>query len=152
MENKCLLIKTSNNRKFLTHENNLNSLIEFAKTFNAEIHLVECENKKDVMDLKSLISSICEAEEIKTPNYKIIKRIFPEIKDLDLVASPKNIRLFISEKLLSAENVSFTDLTEKFKDVKDSCLNGNMCAVKKDLKNQGYELMKISAGCYSLKK
>ena len=60
---KCLLIQTKDKRKFFTHEKNFVQLIEFSKTFGAEISMVKLE-EGPILELKELAPAICD------PSYK----------------------------------------------------------------------------------
>jgi hypothetical protein len=99
MSIKSLLIKTQTNKKFLTYEKNLPSLIEFAKTFHAEIYLVEHEDDQIVLELKGLIGAICDSEHQDKYKYKKINKIFPQSK-----RNRKNI-LKDSEKIRDRKSV-----------------------------------------------
>ena len=57
---KCLLLETKDKRKFFTHEKNFLQLIEFSRTFNAEISVVKME-QTELLDLKDLAPAICDA-------------------------------------------------------------------------------------------
>lgn len=80
MKEKCLLIKTKDNRKFLTHEKNLQSLIEYAKTFKSEIELVEIEKGTKVLELKGLTVALCDPNYQGDPSYQKIRDIYPDGK------------------------------------------------------------------------
>ena len=72
---KYLLLKIKG-RNFLTHEKNLNSLIEFAKTFSAEIYRVEAEDQK-ILELKALANAICDQDYDAKPRHEKLEKIFP---------------------------------------------------------------------------
>jgi hypothetical protein len=156
MTEKCLLIKTKDNRKFLTHEKNLKSLIEFAKTFNAEIHRVKPQKGQKVLELKTLTKAICQSEYQEDPEYIILKRIFPKPKKSrkDVLKESDVIRNFIREKLVSHQVVSLKDLKAKYKSDKlsDACLCNHLTVVRKQLTEEGFSFRKLGAGTYCLAK
>jgi hypothetical protein len=54
------MIETTDRRKFFTHEKNFPMLIDFAKTFNAEISVVKLEEGQ-ILDLAELAPALCDA-------------------------------------------------------------------------------------------
>jgi hypothetical protein len=126
MNNKCLLVKTKNRRRFLTHEKNLAYLIEFAKTFQAEIYLVQPEQGQKLLELKPLTVALCASEYTGASKYAIINRIFPKSKRnrQDILAEAEKIRAFIKKKLMAGKPLSLKELKSKYKANKltDACL------------------------------
>ena len=78
MKTRSLLIKLKDDKKFLTHEKNLIYLIEFAKTFEAEIYLVENEPNQKLFELSKIIKSFCDSEYKDNIKYKKIRKVFPK--------------------------------------------------------------------------
>lgn len=154
MNSKCLLIKTKNRRKFLTHEKNLNYLIEFAKTFHAEIYMVEPEQGQKALELKPLTAALCASEYSGAPKYSNIERIFPKSKRnrQDILAEAEKIRAFIKKKLMAGKPLSLKELKDKYKSQKltDACLCNHMSVVRKSLTKDGHEFRKLGAGKYCL--
>lgn len=148
-----LLLKIKGGRKFLTHEKNLPSLIEFAKTFSAEIWRVEAEKQK-VLELKTLAQAICNQDYSQNPDYSNPKKIYPRSKrDRDsILKNAAKIRKFIERKLTSGKAVSLKELKEKYRewDVTDACLCSHLSSIRKSLADQGYEVKKLAAGTYQL--
>jgi hypothetical protein len=153
---KRILVKTKDNRKFITYEKNLPSLIEFAKTFSAEINMVEVKAETKGLDLKALTAAICNPKYNSDPEYNQIKRIFPNSKKQRklILTEAKVIRQFIKKKFLSGKDVSLKDLKEKYKNQKltDACLCNHMATVRKELAKEGYKFRKTGAGKYCLTK
>jgi hypothetical protein len=149
MKQRCLLIKT-NNIKFLTHEKNLNSIIEYAKTFKSKIELVEVKKGTKILDLKNFSIAICDPNYEFNDEYKKIKDIYPS-KRIESTKS-KNIRDFIKNNFLSGKKVSIKNIKEKYKKEKinDSSIYNHISYVKKQLASEGYKLEKISTGTYFL--
>lgn len=71
----CLMIKLRDKRKFLTSQKNLKNLLEFAKTFHAELSIVSVQGKKP-MSLEKLASEICDTNSKNQDfQYKVVKKI-----------------------------------------------------------------------------
>jgi hypothetical protein len=156
MKEKRLLVKTKDNRKFITYEKNLQSLVEFAKTFGAEIELVEIEKGTKSLELKALTAAICNPVYEGCAEYTGIEKIFPESKKgrKSILSEAKVIRQFIQKKFLSGKPVSLKDLKDKYKNQKltDACLCNHVAMVRKSLCKEGYSFRKVSAGTYLLTK
>lgn len=154
MNEKCLLIKTKDNRKFLTYEKNLPSLVEFAKTFGAEIHLVEPGEKQKVMELKNLTAALCNSEYKEKPKCKKIDKIFPKSKRKrqEILAEAVKIRKFIRKRFLTGKPVSLKELKLKYSEQKltDACLCNHLAVARKEMTREGHVFRKIGAGKYCL--
>lgn len=151
----CLLLKTKENKKFLTHEKNLPSLIEFAKTFRAEIYRVEVEKQK-VLELKALVNAICDQEYDTAPKHTKLEKLFPVPKKSRkiILADAVKIRGFIVRKLESGEPVSLKELKNKYKKQKvtDACLCNHLSMARKQLTREGRTIKKLGAGTYCVVK
>lgn len=154
MKEKRILVTTKDNRKFLTYEKNLVSLIEFAKTFKANIDLVKVDKGTKSLELKKLTSAICNPKENECPEYSLIKSIYPEFKKdrKKILSKSKNIKDFIEKRFLSGKNVCLKDIKTKYQkeNLTDSCLCSHMSSVRKKLTQEGHEFEKISAGNYKI--
>jgi hypothetical protein len=152
---KYLLLKIKK-RTFLTHEKNLNSLIEFAKTFSAEIHLIESETQK-VLELKALANAICNQEySVKPKAYQEVKKIFP-IRKRDretILKNAKKIQRFIHRRLTNGKPISLKELKQKYQylGVTDACLCSHLSVARKYVSDKGYQIRKLGAGTYVAEK
>lgn len=150
---KCLLIRTKDNRNFLTHENNLQSLIEFSKVFLAEIYLAEHEEGK-VLELKTLANSLCKQDCQSEVQVRKIKKLFP--KDgksrKSILNNAQKIQSFIETRLMSGKPLSLKDLKKKYNtlEITDACLCNHFANVRKKLSKNGHEFSKVGAGTYCL--
>lgn len=153
MNNYCLLVKTPDKRKFLVNEKNMTSIIEFVKTFRAEVYKVEVLEGKVISQLKNLAGAICDPEysaEIKVQNQE---KIFPKSRPrTSILENAKKIRDFIKKRLDEGKSVSLKELKEKYKscDITDACLCNHLSAVRKQLIRSGKTVKKIGQGKYCL--
>ena len=69
--NQCLMIKTKDNKKFFTHEKYFPQLIEFSKTFGAEISIVKIKDN-NILDINELIPAICNANYKNDESYELV--------------------------------------------------------------------------------
>ena len=69
--NQCLMIKTKDNRKCFTHEKYFPQLIEFSKTFGAEISIVKIKDN-NVLEMNDLAPAICDANYKNDENYELV--------------------------------------------------------------------------------
>lgn len=149
---KCLLIQTKDKRKFFTHEKNLIQLIEFSKTFGAEISMVKLE-EGPILELKELAPAICD------PSYKKIKsqysiietKLNTNVKSREEILTIANkVKKYISEQFKNRKTVSLKELKKKFQ--KDNLTNAALCnhirRVKQDFEKEGIQFVKIGAGEY----
>lgn len=155
MSENCLLIKTKDNRNFLTYEKNLQSLIEYAKTFDSEIELVKVSKNAKILELKALTVALCDPGYKFNASYTKIESVYPKSKkDRQSILSDANaIREFIRKKFLSGDSVSLKELKEQFGKNKltDACLCNHMTVIRKKLTKEGYSFNKVGAGKYCLK-
>ena len=150
----CLLIETKDKRKFLTHEKNFTLLIEFSKTFNAEISTVNLETGT-MLELEELAPAICNPL-YKKPKFKYeiieqkVKTKNRKRKDILIVA--EKIKEYILEKFKNEKFILLKDLKIKFKEYKltDATLCNHIRRIKKELEEKGIKLKKTGAGKYSI--
>lgn len=156
MNEKCILLITNDNRRFLTHEKNLGSLVEFIKTFNVETYLVSTQDVNLISDLKQLVEEICNPRSNQPFEFEIIKKLFQrKSKNRDsTIQNANEIQKFIKSKFLSGESVSLNELKEKFskQSLTDACLCNHMTRAKNYLCKEGYKFKKIGAGKYCISK
>lgn len=151
---KCLLIETKDKRKFFTHEKNFVQLIEFSKTFNAEISVVKME-KGPLLDLEELAPAICDAGYKKQEiNYEIIETKLSKSGQArpNILKTANKINKYILDRFSSRASVSLKDLKRKFKqcELSDAALCNHIRRAKKQLEGQGLTFVKTGAGMYEV--
>lgn len=75
MSVKCLLIETTDKKRYFTLIKNKSQLKEYCKAFGAKMFVVKADiDKEQVLDLAKLVPALCD-KNYKTKNieYKIIK-------------------------------------------------------------------------------
>lgn len=149
---KCLLLETKDKRKFFTHEKNFMQLIEFSKTFNAEISVVKID-KTELLDLKDLVPAICDAHYKKPKiNYEVIETKLenPRKARTEILKIADMVNKYILDQFSLGADVSLKELKNKFKRYKLSTttLCNHMRRAKKQLEKQGLQFSKIGAGTY----
>jgi hypothetical protein len=80
------MIETKDDRKFLTYQKNYKYLIEYVKTFNAKLYVVNIDKNQQVLDLNKLVPALCDK------NYKIKKFNF------EIVEAKSNRKIKIKKK------------------------------------------------------
>jgi hypothetical protein len=147
---KCLLIKTKDKREFFTHEENYPQLIEFSKTFQAEISIVKVENAP-ILDLAELAPLFCKAQFNDCYDYEIVKSLLPKKNARKTsIKNASKIRKHIEDEFLKGATVSLKKLKQKYAKyyLSDSCLCNHLQAVRQLLIHNGYTVEKISGGTY----
>jgi hypothetical protein len=152
MNEKCLMIKTKDNRKFFTHEECLNDLVEFSKTFGAEISIVKIKDNIDILGLKDLVPAICNAAYKSKADYELVeiklarfKNLSPSSKRTQILNTASNIRKAIKEILISGNILEIKELQKQFPNTHLSTLCNHLKFLKKDL-----NIAKVGKGKYKL--
>ena len=153
---KCLLIELKDKRKFFTHQKNLNQLIEFCNSFKANMSLVNMKNG-NVIDLDELVPAFCNPKQKNQKyEYTLIENKMITREDNQNITNQnttnQNIKNYIRRKLLSKKTVSIQDLKRRYdkKGVGTAAINSCFNQVKNELKKEGYNFTKISAGNYKI--
>ncbi len=149
----CLLVRTQDKRKFLVPEKNMPTLIEFIKTFHAEVYRVELIEGKIIPQLKLLASAFCNPEYKSTMKVKKIEKIYPVTRARSfLLENAKKIRKYIQKTLASGKPVSMKQLKKRYKNcnVTDACLCNHLSVVRQQMIRSGKLVNKIGQGKYCL--
>lgn len=149
-----LLIKTKDRRKFFTYQKNWPMLIEFAKTFGAEVDVVSPADAVEILDLEKLATAFCDSGYTTPAKYEIISKIYPkeERQRSSLLENAIKIRKYIRGRLVKNKPVSLKDLKEKFNDLNlsVSCLCNHLSSVRKEMEQSGHAIVKLGAGKYAV--
>jgi len=154
---QCLMIKTKDNRKFFTHEKNLAQLLEFSKTFKAEISVVKV-HESEIMDLEELAPAICDTNRVnKKPEYELVEvkiPILPRQPRAKILDVAKKIKDYVLLKFSNGETVSLKDLKKKFKRyaLSTPALCNHIRRVKAEIESKGHKVCKVGAGAYQVVK
>ena len=152
---KCLLVKTRDKRNFFTHEKNLPELIEFSKTFGAEISVVQVK-EAEVLDLVKLGTAICDTAYApqQRPDYEILETKIPTQtrKRSRILKTSQKIRDFIKNEFLKGKVVSLQTLKKRFNrhQLTSACLCNHMKVVREELEDEGYSVKKVGGGKYQI--
>jgi hypothetical protein len=149
------MIETRDNRQFFTDEENYGQLIEFSKTFDAEMSVVRVK-EAEVLGLRQLVPAICNREyKIKKPDFEILEtKISTKKRNRGkLLNNAKKIKKHIRDSFLSGDEVSLKDICKKFQrqDLTLACFCNHLSAVRKEMEKDGHSIEKIGGGKYQLK-
>ncbi len=140
------MLQTQDGRVFFTEKKNLLCLIDFAKSHKIRIAIVKTD-KSNILDLKNLVSAICNSENFVVPKYQMIKEIYPKLDHSrdDLLKNAGKIRKHIKNLMLTGNTVSLEVLHSKFEDLNltKACLCNHLSFVRKELAKEGYNVTKI---------
>lgn len=150
----CLMIETRDKRKFFTHEKNFPMLIDFAKTFNADISVVKLQEGQ-VLELSELAPAICDAA-YKRPrsSYELLEmKLTPKSNDRPtILKNAERIQGHIVEQFKTGKVVSLGELKDRFRKLKltTACYCNHIHKVMKTLQKEGMKFNKIGAGKYKV--
>jgi hypothetical protein len=154
MNQNLIMIRTKDKRKLFTFKKNLPSIIEYAKTFRAELAEVEVDVKP--LELGELAKALCDANVNYDVTPKIVKEIYPKnvVKDYKprkvILKEAAEVRKWIESQFQAKKVVSLKTLREQFDgmDLSDSTLCNHITAVRNKLKTQGQIVTKNENGGY----
>lgn len=172
MKTKCLMVELADGRKFFTKINSQSNLIEFSKTFDANLKIVIA-NDPELLSLKKLAKSICNNENGgSNVEFTVLKMLsnknksshgfiteFTKFSNLTTKqkysSKSKSVFDYIIEKLKSGDKINIKDFAEKMKkhDISISTIYRFLNLSKKMLKEKdGLNVSKISPGIYAVTK
>jgi hypothetical protein len=154
MNQNLIMIRTKDKRKLFTSKKNLPSIIEYAKTFRAELSEVEADTEP--LELGELAQALCDANANQDVTATVVKEIYPKnvVKDSKprtvILKEAATVRKWIESQFQAKKVVSLKTLREQFDgmDLSDSTLCNHMTAVRKKLKTQGQIVTKTENGGY----
>jgi len=146
------MIETKDRKRFFTYEKNFPQLIEFSKTFNAEISKVQIPSETEVLELEELAPALCEKKSQKA-DYKVLElKLCPKITRSKILSRAKKIQIYIHKKLMEGNTVSLRELTDKFKGLTSACLCAHFKLIRKDMEAKGHLFEKVGGGKYKITK
>lgn len=147
------MIKTNDNRKFFTEEENYEKLIEFSKIFDAEISIVKVKEPK-ILNMTELAPAICNINyNNKQEDYEIIKIKSSKKKTRkEILEQSLEIKEYIKNKLLNNQEISLKEIFNNFKEynLTKACLCNHFKQIRDDLLKSNYTLIKTGWGKYKI--
>lgn len=149
----CLLIQTDS-RNFFTHKKNIKQLIEFSKTFGAEISIVKADNP-EILTLEELAPAICNNTYNPDIKFEVLECKLPAKKQIKtkLVKPAPQIREYVRACFLEGKLVELHSVARKFKNYQFTvaCFCKHISQVRQELIKNGHQIEKIGGGRYQLK-
>lgn len=141
----CLMIKLSDKRKFLTNKKNINHLVEFSKTFNAELSIVRTSHK-NIKTLEQLADEICDT------NKKQEDFAYEEVQKI-IRKNNRKIFDYIMKTLRQKKSIDIEKIMVKFKKegVDEKNIHSQINMAVKHLKSIGMNLEKTDKSQYKIK-
>lgn len=161
MPNQSLMIKTKNKKKYYTDLENLPMLVEFAKTFGAELSVIESPDVQSI-GLDLLAPALCD-DSYESPQTErkpiIVRKIYPLEPNVshtrqEMLQNAKIIRDYIKSVLDSKGIIKISEIKEKFRNLHltDSCISNHMAVVIKDFEQFGKKINRLRIGVYEVEK
>lgn len=139
------MIKLNDKRKFLTNKKNVNHLIEFSKTFNAELSIVRTSHK-NVKTLEQLAAEICDTNK-KQDDF--------EYEEVQKIVKTNNRKIFdyIMRTLRQRKSIDINKIMVKFKKegVDEKNIHSQINMAVRHLKSIGMNLEKTEQSKYKIK-
>lgn len=153
---ECLMIELSDQRRLFTRKSNYPQLVEFSKTFGAEISVVKIKEETNVLELQEIPQAICSEESQKSPKVEIIETRISKRKLDDrktMLKRAERIREHIQKKFLQGKTVKLKQIKKHYShyDLTSSTYSHHLREVRKTLSNDGYAIEKLKSGEYRLK-
>jgi hypothetical protein len=152
---KALMITMPDSSCYLTQSENLSCLIEFARTFKAEISVIELKEKCEIHSLDSLIQTICSGDKHHmTPEHTIIeikiKGDLQSVKKRSHREQTAEIHKVARQIVETQKKISIADLKEKFPNIDKTILNNCLTRAIQKLQVEGVQIIKIKPGIFTV--
>lgn len=135
----CLMIMLKDKRKFLTSQSNLKHLIEFAKTFHAELSIVSVEGIK-TLPLERLAAEICDTNAKNEDfEYKVVRRVSTKENAASTALFNHIVRVLRSGRCVDESKV--VDTFRK-KGMDDSSIHSHINRAMRYLSSLGFRVRK----------
>lgn len=161
---RCLMIEMNDRRRIFTERDNLMSLIEFARTFNARVSLVEGK-EIELFSLDELPVVICDGSYKHRGQYTALETVLPRDTIFtaarprkgcrprrDAITLAQTIRSFVRTSLLGHQTITLKLLKDKYREsgLGESCLSGHLNLVKRSMEGEGFQIERLARGSYRL--
>ena len=159
MSSQALMIQTDAKRRYYTDPENLPMLVEFAKTFGAELTLVDSP-EIEVMPLDLLAPALCD-DNYRSPKIgqkvRIVRKLYPEQTNLspsrqDMIRNAKMIQNYIRGTLSKNKIIRVSAVKEEFRNLNltHSCISNHVTCILREFENKGLKVKKLKPGSYQL--
>ncbi len=144
---RCLMLATTDDRKFFTAESHYPELIEFGNKFGAEISVVKVESA-EILELPSLAIALCDPNYM--PSNTELKYEVIETK-MKSAVQKNSVKDEIKKILLTGSEVFIAALYEKWADTEDySKVYNSFKRACAELVMAGHTISHIERGKYQL--
>lgn len=155
---QCLMIELDEERRYFTDEENLPQLLEFCKSFDLKMYVVQAK-EVTLIDIMGLPKIVCEGKKTPSIEFKVIQNVLPFDPAISIpvvrnrshaIKTAKAIREKIRSRFLLGEAVSKDMLEEEFPEdsIPSSSFALHVRTIRKELEEQGYTFERISPSCY----
>jgi len=152
---RCLHLALPDARQFFTEAENLLVLIEFARTFRAEVSLVELEEPSQVHDLDTLVAMLCAGTPTAPlPNHKLVEvKIKGDLASLQQRGRRERaaeVTSYARSALAERGRCSSAELQAKFPDLAKAVLSNILNRTVQRLRRENFDVVREAAGVYRL--
>lgn len=169
---ECLLLKTKDNRRFFTLPQNAHQLLEFSRTFGADMSIVKIESPNlPIMALSDIAPAICNpgykspevgeieiVEPVTTNSLPPFEYVLNETKEPEKkpTMNPRQtaemIRNHIRKSFLKYKVVDVQNVAKAFSDsgLRLYTISSHIRRVRDELLDEGHPVVKIGTGQYKL--
>ena len=147
---KCLMIEMRDRRRFFTHEKNINQLIEFSKHFKARISLVEMKGG-ELLSLERLAPALCDTQSQRSRAECEVIEVKLDFRETKTRANPAAFKKSIRRTLISGRTFSIKSFMDRHCQVSRAAIYRWVNEVKKELRDDGHEIVKVSPGKMRIK-
>ena len=148
----CLMLETTDKRRFFTYQKNYDRLVEFAQVFGGEISVVNV-RKADILDLQALVPALCNPEPQERSRYELVSK---KVKGQTVFQVAKKVRDSVRKDFLAGKVVELNKTHKRFSryGLSLSTVCNHVSVVRKELaaKGIGYIDAGVSGGIWGLER
>ena len=150
---RALHLALPDGRHYLTSQQHLGVLIEFARTFKAEISVVEMEEETLIYDLDALVAMICAATTtMSLPQHKLIEmKVKNPVNGIEVRSRREQLAEvsgYVNNALIERGICSIHELLDKFREIEKPVLSNVLNRVVQRMRRQHYALVRVSVGVF----